>query len=75
MCSYQTWGQIHLYLTPCLVPIDVTVPCVWQVWYHSGMSDNVDHYELCMRAESVTLPAEGYFGVSAATGGLAGETF
>ena len=36
------------------------------------MSDNVNNYELCMRAESVELPAEGYFGVSAATGGLAG---
>ena len=43
-----------------------------QVWYHNGMSDSLDNYELCMRAESVELPAEGFFGVSAATGGLAG---
>jgi len=29
-------------------------------------------YELCIRAENVFLPKAGFFGVSAATGGLAG---
>ena len=37
-----------------------------------GLTGNKDDYELCMRAENVELPAEGYHGVSAATGGLAG---
>ena len=37
------------------------------------MSDKADDYELCMRAENVELPKEGFFGVTAATGGLAGK--
>ena len=37
------------------------------------MSNKDDDYELCMRAENVQLPKEGFFGVSAATGGLAGK--
>lgn len=36
------------------------------------MTNNEYAYELCMRAENVVLPKKGYFGVSAATGGLAG---
>jgi hypothetical protein len=30
-------------------------------------------FELCIRAENVVLPKSGYFGVSAATGGLADD--
>ena len=30
-------------------------------------------YEVCMRAENVVLPQNGYFGISAATGGLADD--
>ena len=37
------------------------------------MSNKDDDYELCMRAENVQLPKDGFFGVSAATGGLAGK--
>ena len=44
----------------------------YQVFFHNGMSDKSEDYELCMRAESVHLPKEGFFGVTAATGGLAG---
>ncbi|XP_069942817.1 protein ERGIC-53 isoform X1 [Cherax quadricarinatus] len=40
---------------------------------HSGMTNNDKDYEICMRAENVFLPATGYFGVSAATGGLADD--
>ena len=36
------------------------------------MTNNKEDYELCMRAENVVLPKNGYFGISAATGGLAG---
>ncbi len=36
------------------------------------MTNTGDQYELCMRAENVHLPKQGYFGVTAATGGLAG---
>ena len=37
------------------------------------MTATGDQYELCMRQENVYLPKNGYFGISAATGGLAGE--
>ena len=42
------------------------------MYVHNGMTSTGDQYELCMRAENVYLPSQGYFGVTAATGGLAG---
>ena len=33
------------------------------------MSNNDKDFEMCIRAENVVLPKNGYFGVSAATGG------
>lgn len=41
--------------------------------FHSGMTNNDEDYEVCMRAENVVLPKQGYFGLSAATGGLADD--
>ncbi|XP_066911067.1 protein ERGIC-53-like [Clytia hemisphaerica] len=46
---------------------------VLTVFYHNGMSEKSEDYELCMRAENVELPKEGFFGVTAATGGLADD--
>lgn len=43
------------------------------VLFNNGMTQNPDEYELCMRSENVVLPPVGYFGVSAATGGLADD--
>lgn len=43
------------------------------VLFHNGMTNNNDDYEMCLRAEGVVLPKNGYFGVSAATGGLADD--
>lgn len=43
------------------------------VMFHNGMSQNNEEYELCLRAENVRLPQHGYFGISAATGGLADD--
>lgn len=37
------------------------------------MTNNNDDYEMCLRAENVILPRNGYFGVSSATGGLADD--
>lgn len=37
------------------------------------MSNNEQDYEMCFRVDNVVLPKHGYFGVSAATGGLAGN--
>ena len=41
--------------------------------FHNGMSNNDKDFEMCVRAENVVLPKTGYFGVSAATGGLADD--
>ena len=43
------------------------------VLFHSGNTNNEQDYELCLRAENVFLPQYGYFGISAATGGLADD--
>jgi lectin, mannose-binding 1 len=40
---------------------------------HNGLTNNKDDFDMCIRAENVDLPQNGYFGVSAATGGLAGK--
>ena len=37
------------------------------------MSNNDKDFEVCLRAENVILPKNGYFGISAATGGLADD--
>ena len=43
------------------------------VLIHNGMSNNDKDFEMCIRAENVILPKNGFFGVSAATGGLADD--
>jgi len=43
-----------------------------QVSISNGLTNTRDDFELCVRAENVVLPQSGYFGVSAATGALAG---
>lgn len=42
------------------------------LFIHNGMS-NSQEYELCMRTEGVQLPKNGFFGITAATGGLADD--
>lgn len=37
------------------------------------MTNSEEDYEMCLRAEHVFLPKSGYFGLSAATGGLADD--
>ncbi len=41
--------------------------------YHNGMNNDPSSYEICTRIENVQLPLSGYFGISAATGGLADD--
>ncbi|XP_022084593.1 protein ERGIC-53-like [Acanthaster planci] len=43
------------------------------VYIHSGWTNIDTNYEICLRREDVTLPKDGYFGVTAATGGLADD--
>lgn len=37
------------------------------------MTNNEADFEMCSRTEGISLPIGGYFGVSAATGGLADD--
>ncbi|XP_026667530.1 protein ERGIC-53, partial [Ceratina calcarata] len=46
---------------------------VLTVLFHNGMTNNEQDYDICFRVENVVLPKGGYFGVSAATGGLADD--
>ncbi|XP_050296291.1 protein ERGIC-53 isoform X2 [Anthonomus grandis grandis] len=46
---------------------------VLTVLVHNGMTNNEADYEMCFRVENVHLPKNGYFGLSAATGGLADD--
>ena len=39
----------------------------------NGLTNSREDFDLCVRAENVDLPRNGYFGVSAATGALAGQ--
>lgn len=43
------------------------------VLFHNGMTNSDQDYEICLRVENLQLPKTGYFGVSAATGGLADD--
>ena len=38
-----------------------------------GMTTKPEDFELCTRLENISLAKNGFFGVSAATGGLAGQ--
>ena len=63
VCMYVTNGCRHFSF--CF--------CFGKVWIHEGLSDIEDDYELCVTIPAVTgIPSAGYFGVSAATGGLSG---
>lgn len=46
---------------------------VLTVLFNNGMTQNTEEYEMCLRAEGVILPKNGYFGISSATGGLADD--
>ncbi|KAL0117531.1 hypothetical protein PUN28_010387 [Cardiocondyla obscurior] len=41
--------------------------------FHNGMTNNEQDYEICFRVDNIQLPKYGYFGISAATGGLADD--
>lgn len=41
--------------------------------FNNGMTNDEQNYEMCFRIENIQLPKNGYFGVSAATGGLADD--
>ena len=41
--------------------------------FQNGMSNNEQDYEMCLRVANVILPKNGFFGITDATGGLAGN--
>lgn len=43
------------------------------VLFNNGMTNDERNYEMCFRVENIALPKNGYFGISAATGGLADD--
>ncbi|KAG8456798.1 hypothetical protein GDO86_002546 [Hymenochirus boettgeri] len=43
------------------------------VMINNGFTPDKEDYELCAKVENMVLPAQGYFGISAATGGLADD--
>ncbi len=47
------------------------------MWVHEGVSISDDDYELCAKVENLPelswLPKQGYWGVTAATGGLSDD--
>lgn len=50
---------------------------VLEVWVHEGVSISTDDYELCAKLEKIPelswIPSSGFFGVTAATGGLSDD--
>nr|XP_018914726.1 PREDICTED: protein ERGIC-53 isoform X1 [Bemisia tabaci] len=44
-----------------------------QLLFHSGNTNNDQDFEICFRKEGIYLPKNGFFGLSAATGGLADD--
>ncbi|XP_067106360.1 protein ERGIC-53 [Osmerus mordax] len=43
------------------------------VFINNGFTPDKDDYEFCTKVENMVIPKEGYFGISAATGGLADD--
>ena len=39
---------------------------------NNGFTPDKEDYEFCARVDNMIIPSEGFFGISAATGGLAG---
>ncbi|XP_028915699.1 protein ERGIC-53 [Ornithorhynchus anatinus] len=46
---------------------------VLTVMINNGFTPNKDDYEFCAKVENMVIPAQGHFGISAATGGLADD--
>lgn len=47
---------------------------ILEVWIHEGASKLLDDYDLCIKLDRVVnIPTKGYFGISAATGGLSDD--
>lgn len=43
-----------------------------QVMINNGFTPDKEDYEFCTKVDNMVIPSDGFFGISAATGGLAG---
>lgn len=43
-----------------------------QVMINNGFTPDKEDYEFCTKVDNMIIPSDGFFGISAATGGLAG---
>lgn len=43
-----------------------------QVMINNGFTPDKEDYEFCTKVDNMIIPTDGFFGISAATGGLAG---
>lgn len=43
-----------------------------QVLINNGFTPDKEDYEFCTKVDNMVIPSDGFFGISAATGGLAG---
>ena len=41
---------------------------------NNGFTPDKNDYEFCARVDNMVVPSQGHFGISAATGGLAGKS-
>ena len=41
---------------------------------NNGFTPDKNDYEFCAKLENMVIPPQGHFGISAATGGLAGKS-
>lgn len=46
-----------------------------QVMINNGFTPDKEDYEFCTKVDNMIIPTDGFFGISAATGGLAGNCF
>lgn len=44
------------------------------MFINNGFTPDKEDYEFCTKVENMIIPETGYFGISAATGGLAGTS-
>lgn len=45
-----------------------------QVMINNGFTPDKNDYEFCAKVENMIIPPQGHFGISEATGGLAGKS-
>ncbi|XP_054613431.1 protein ERGIC-53 isoform X2 [Dunckerocampus dactyliophorus] len=71
--DHQHDGSTHA-LGTCLRDFrNKPYPVRAKVMINNGFTPDRDDYEFCAKVDNMTIPPEGFFGISAATGGLADD--